>query len=234
MKRCLRHAAFTLVEIVVAVGITAVLAALSLTIVTHTLGIWEKSASALTMENRAQLVMDRLVVDWESAVVRRDGGEWIRWEGTNHAVTELRLFTNTRTTSGDAAEPHTIREVVYVTSSGADGRKLYRWEGTASAALTSGYAFSDPVAVTSIEFLITEGLMELTLEWFDEDGVVIDTPTPANWPALTKISVTLISELGAQRLAAVANGDSAEPIDDIQRDTTQTYTRWVNFPGRPW
>ncbi|MCC5021465.1 MAG: hypothetical protein J6386_01005 [Candidatus Synoicihabitans palmerolidicus] len=117
------------------------MAAVLLTIVTNTLGIWEKSASALALQNRAQLVLDCLAVDLESAVVRQDGGAWIRVEDVDNTMRALHLFANTRTTSGDAADPCTIREVEYLTSTDDEAFELYRWEGTAEAALASTYAF---------------------------------------------------------------------------------------------
>ncbi|MCC5021466.1 MAG: hypothetical protein J6386_01010 [Candidatus Synoicihabitans palmerolidicus] len=51
---------------------------------------------------------------------------------------------------------------------------------------------------------------------------------------LATVVVTMISEQGAQRLLAVAQGDSTESTDAILGETTETYTRWVAMPGRPW
>lgn len=63
-----RHSAgFSLVELLVAVGITAVLAAVLLGLVTRTVSLWERSASALVLENEAALVLDHLVLDIETA-----------------------------------------------------------------------------------------------------------------------------------------------------------------------
>lgn len=219
------HRAFTLVEMLVAVGITAVLAALLLAMVTQTLGVWERSASALSMENRAGRVLERMATDWESAFARRDGREWIEVS----TASEWRLFAQVAATSGDPTDPNTLREVNYRL---IDNR-LYRWEGTAAEALRNDYTWSVPEEIAA-EFLLADHVLELTLTGYREDDTEIEPMSPEDWPTRVRVELTLISEDGAQRLAAVSDGVSDEPADQIRAQTTRRYVRWVGIQGRAW
>jgi hypothetical protein len=68
---------FTLVEVVVAVAITAVLMTTALTVVVRVLTLWERSAGRLQVESQARLILDQLEADLTSIVWRRDGGRWL-------------------------------------------------------------------------------------------------------------------------------------------------------------
>lgn len=217
--------AFTLVEMIVAVGITAVLAALLLAIVTQTLGIWERSVSALNMNNEAERVLQRITEDWESAFARRDDHAWI--DAVENGP--WRFFTQVAATSGDSTDPNTLREVAY---RWGDNR-LYRVEGSAADALQSDYTWTPPDE-TDPEFLLAPNVLQLQMTGYDENGVKIDTITPENWPARVRVALRLISEDGARRLAAIADGVSDETIAQIEAQTARNYVRWIGIYGRAW
>jgi len=68
---------FTIIELLVAVGVTALLVSLMLTIVVNILGGWSKSSGTLTSGNQARTVMDMITADLQSAIMRRDGNVWL-------------------------------------------------------------------------------------------------------------------------------------------------------------
>lgn len=85
----MRHSrGFTMVELLVAVGITLLLAGLLLTTTTHLLQGWRRSQGAATITTEAKLVLDQLERDFHSAIFRTDGKTWFDariLEGTQYA-----------------------------------------------------------------------------------------------------------------------------------------------------
>lgn len=84
--------AFTIIELLVAVAVTALLVSLMLTIVVNVLGGWNRSSGTLSSGNQARTVMDALTSDLQSAILRRDSNVWLvatiqntasGWSGTN-------------------------------------------------------------------------------------------------------------------------------------------------------
>jgi type II secretory pathway pseudopilin PulG len=85
--------AFTIIELLVAVGVTALMVSLMLTIVVNVLGGWNRSSGSLTSGNQARQIMDRITQDIQSAILKRDGNVWMavniqtnkgnpEWQGT--------------------------------------------------------------------------------------------------------------------------------------------------------
>jgi prepilin-type N-terminal cleavage/methylation domain-containing protein len=64
---------FTLVELIVAVGITAALAAIMLVIVTNLLSTASRSSGSLVTNNQAGFALDRIAEDIEEMILRPDG-----------------------------------------------------------------------------------------------------------------------------------------------------------------
>jgi len=221
---------FTLVELLVAVGITAVLAAVLLSLVTRTVTLWERSASSLSLENEATLILQRMVTDLESAyppVTGLDEEPWIEVVREGDTLSELRLIVPTSSTSGDASDPNTLREVTYRISEGA----LYRLERTAADTLADEYRWATWPAEADDEFLLGERVEELTILFVDGDREEIESPANRGWPVLARIELVLITPDGANRLAAVADGFSNEPIDQIIAETAREFVQWVRMGG---
>lgn len=63
--------AFTIIELVVAIGVTAVMVSLMLTIVVNVLSGWNRSTGRLSTAAQARFILDQLRVDLESAIVVR-------------------------------------------------------------------------------------------------------------------------------------------------------------------
>lgn len=72
-----RSSAFTIIELLVAVGVTALLVSLMLTIVSNVMGGWSRSSGTLTAGNQARTVLDMITSDLQSMVLRRDGNVWL-------------------------------------------------------------------------------------------------------------------------------------------------------------
>lgn len=70
------RAAFTLVELMVAIGVTALLVSLMLTITVNVMGGWSKSSGSLTAGGQARLVLDMISRDLQSAVIKKDSNVW--------------------------------------------------------------------------------------------------------------------------------------------------------------
>jgi prepilin-type N-terminal cleavage/methylation domain-containing protein len=68
---------FTLVELLVAVAITVVIAAVMLMATHGTLSAWHRAQDRLTTDAQAESVLELLERDIQSAIVRRDGATWI-------------------------------------------------------------------------------------------------------------------------------------------------------------
>jgi len=78
--------AFTLIELVAAAAITAVLAGFIVTIVSNVSGFWNRTSGRLSTEAQARLVLDQLAVDLSSAVFREDGNTWMAATINNNAT----------------------------------------------------------------------------------------------------------------------------------------------------
>ena len=80
------RAAFTLLELLVAVVITLILAGLMLTVVTNTLNLWQRTQNSFTMSSQATLALDLIERDLHAAVFRPDGGTWLAVDVINAPV----------------------------------------------------------------------------------------------------------------------------------------------------
>lgn len=115
---------FTLIELLVATAVVMVFLVLAVNMATDTLRQSEAVNSQLNANLRARLVMDWITRDIQTALVRKDGGEWLRMEpavldaGILLPVCKLMLFSQAGEThvsgnlilSGPAA---VIYEVAY-------------------------------------------------------------------------------------------------------------------------
>lgn len=77
-KRC--QSAFTLIEIMVATVVMVVLVGLVIQITSEVLNVWNRSSGRLSANAQARIAMDLLTQDLETAVLRRNGQQWLRVE----------------------------------------------------------------------------------------------------------------------------------------------------------
>lgn len=75
--RVIRGKAFTLLELLIAVAITLLIAGLMLTVTTGVMGLWRRQQAASTQAITARQVLDQLERDLQTAVHRRDATHWL-------------------------------------------------------------------------------------------------------------------------------------------------------------
>jgi type II secretory pathway pseudopilin PulG len=71
------RAAFTIIELVVAVGITAAVTAFVVAILTNVSGFWSRTSGRLSAEAQARHVLDQVTLDLQGALYRDDGNTWL-------------------------------------------------------------------------------------------------------------------------------------------------------------
>ena len=69
--------AFTLLELLIAVTITLIIAGLMLTITTNALELWRRQQAAQAQAASARQILDLLERDLQTAIHRRDGNRWL-------------------------------------------------------------------------------------------------------------------------------------------------------------
>lgn len=65
------RSAFTIVELLVAVGVTAILVTFMVTVTTNVLSAWNRSSGVLSAGNQARIILDQISQDLEGAIIRR-------------------------------------------------------------------------------------------------------------------------------------------------------------------
>ena len=78
-----------MVELLVAVSITAVLAAIMLGLTTGTLNLWSHTQDRFTTDAQATLLLDFIERDFEASIFRPDGGTWLAADIINTPATLL-------------------------------------------------------------------------------------------------------------------------------------------------
>lgn len=69
--------AFSLIELIVALGVTAVIAGIMITIVVNLLDAAQRATGTLMSSNQAKVALDFIAQDLQSAVMRPDGNVWL-------------------------------------------------------------------------------------------------------------------------------------------------------------
>ncbi len=229
MKPAARNrGAFTLVELVLAVGLTAVLAALLLSVVTNTLGIWQRGATTLQTESAGGLVLDRLVADLEGWT--KVAGQEAWRESADAGTAELRVISHVASSAPGGTDPASVRLLIYTWNESTF--RLYRWESTAVESLENGYSLTGGAAATEAEWLLGQGVLSLKVRWFDAAGTELSNEADGERPRSAQLELVMVDDGGRARLEAVATGRSSESVQQIQAETTRTMTRWVELtPG---
>jgi len=89
-----RRRAFTLIEVLVASGVTVLLVGFIVVIVSNVSNFWTRSSGSLTAGSQARYALDQLTLDLQSALYRDDGGTWLA--ATISANTSTSGFWDTR------------------------------------------------------------------------------------------------------------------------------------------
>ncbi len=76
-SRTVRKQGFTLIEILVALSVTALMVTLMVNITIGVLNVWNRSSGTLTTGNQARTLMDQIAQDLQGAIFKRDGNVWL-------------------------------------------------------------------------------------------------------------------------------------------------------------
>lgn len=95
---------FTIVELLVAVGVTTLLVSLMLGIVVNITKAWNRSSGSLEGGNQARMVLDQMASDLQAAIMRRDNNIWLAatiqqasspdWEGAAYNTANIPTTTS--------------------------------------------------------------------------------------------------------------------------------------------
>ena len=69
--------AFTLVEVLVATAVTALIAGLMIMVIANVMSVWRRSADTLQTNAQAKIALDYLARDLSSAIMQRDARAWL-------------------------------------------------------------------------------------------------------------------------------------------------------------
>ena len=107
-----RRLGFTLIEVLVASGVTVLLVGFMVTIVSNVTGFWSRTSGRLSAESQARYALDQLTLDLQSAIYRDDGATWLAasvpantttsgsvWVTTGAVIGNLKPTTATGTTN---------------------------------------------------------------------------------------------------------------------------------------
>lgn len=98
-----RRAGFTILELVVAVGITALIAGFGVAALSGVSGFWSRSTGRISAESQARYVLDQLATDLQSALYQDDGKTWMA--ATIPANTTSNTLWSNANTTGTAIKP---------------------------------------------------------------------------------------------------------------------------------
>ena len=77
MKKSQQRKGFTLVEILLATTILAIMTGMILTMTTQVIQVWDNASGKLSAGNEAQLALELMSQDLETAIFQNDGREWL-------------------------------------------------------------------------------------------------------------------------------------------------------------
>ncbi len=69
--------AFTLIEVLVATAVTALIAGLMITVISNVMSTWRRSADSLQTNSQAKIALEYLAADLNGALFRRDRDAWL-------------------------------------------------------------------------------------------------------------------------------------------------------------
>ena len=251
---------FTLIEILVASAVMALLVGLVITITSQVLNVWNRSGGRLSANQEARIAMELLTQDLETAIFRNrrsaaDDSEWLRIVNAGFApapnTISLQLFSpalDRPDGPGDiCAISYQLLEVDAV-GSPASGNQFALFRQLNDPEVTFGTdadnsLLGKPIEtwgqdISATDFLVSN-IIEFNIRLFEADGTEIDTTTEfvfdglpgTRIPAFADIKLRVLSSEGANILQSPAGVGN---MDDIIREHSTTFIRRVSFMNRPF
>jgi type II secretory pathway pseudopilin PulG len=135
--RARRFHAFTLIELLAAASITALIGSLILMVTGHMLAAWSRTSGQLGAEAQARIALDVLSLDLQSALYRDDSRVWLSVEVLDHTGNSGRWVSSSRQKPAGAANA----SLLLATPSVADAR--FGQAGVALRFFTSARGLND-------------------------------------------------------------------------------------------
>lgn len=245
---------FTLIEILVASAVMALLVGLVITITSQVLNVWNRSGGRLSANQEARIAMELLTQDLETAVFRNrrsatDDSEWFRIVNADFAPSpntiSLQLFSpalDRPDGPGDiCAISYQLREVDLRGRPATGQRQFALFRQLNDPETTFGLLGTSITSwgqvVTESDFLVSN-IIEFNVRLFEANGNPIDTTEfvfdglpGTRIPAFADIKLRVLSSEGANILQSPAGVGN---MDDIIREHSTTFIRRVSFMNRPF
>ncbi len=162
-RRCSRERTrrgFTILEVLVAAGITAILAGFMVATLSNVTGFWSRTSGKLSAEAQGRLILDQVALDLQSALYRDDGNTWLAATIPANTNNTISLWDNTGVV-GNAVKPANNAGSLQGIAAGSFAEARFGVAGTwlrfftvkrgsnpaASNATTTATSTSAPVAV---------------------------------------------------------------------------------------
>jgi prepilin-type N-terminal cleavage/methylation domain-containing protein len=259
MRNRRRHG-FTLIEILVASAVMALLVGLVITITSQVLNVWNRSGGRLSANQEARIAMEMLTQDLETAVFRNrrsaaDDSEWfflrnVEIPGASSINTvALKLFSPALDRPAPADEPGDICAISYelkqvdLIGSPATGQPrfaLFRQLNDPQSTFDTMLGGSIDAWGNNIseEDYLVANIVEFNIRLYQANGdlitgnpFVFDGLPSTPVPAFADIKLRVLSSEGANILQGRG---SAVNLDDLIREHATTYIRRVSFMNRPF
>jgi len=92
---------FTLIEVLVASGITLLLSGFMVVIVGNVTGFWSRTSGRISAESQARYALDQLTLDLQSAIYRDDGATWLAASVPTNTATSGSVWVTTGAVTGN-------------------------------------------------------------------------------------------------------------------------------------
>ena len=260
MRNRRRHG-FTLIEILVASAVMALLVGLVITITSQVLNVWNRSGGRLSANQEARIAMEMLTQDLETAVFRNrrsatDDSEWFFIEDSviSGSVNTVALNLFSPALDRPAGQPGDICAITYelrlvnpitgvnLPLSAAPAsqvqfvlyRQLIEPQQTFDSLLGGPITWGNP----SADDYLVGNIVEFNIRLFRANGqeitnnpFIFDGLPTTPVPAFADIKLRVLSPEGANILQGQG---SAANLDDIIREHATTFIRRVSFMNRPF
>ena len=92
---------FTLIEVLVASGVTLLLVGFMVAIVGNVTGFWSRTSGRISAESQARYALDQLTLDLQSAIYRDDGATWLAASVPTNTATSVSVWVTTGAVTGN-------------------------------------------------------------------------------------------------------------------------------------
>jgi prepilin-type N-terminal cleavage/methylation domain-containing protein len=206
---------FTIIELLVALGVTSLLVTLMLNITINVLRVWNTTSGKLTSGNQARLILDYLETDLKSAVFRRSNDVWFVATVKRNQPSGGDTGSSTENWAGNA-KPNTT------------GGGLNTWNPNPSTRAISDYRFGHGGVWLRFFSIPSDNSPDV-----NRDGILNTVEKNAGVPASNVSAVRAISYQMLRRYISGTSGDRAYYLfrSEVKPgvDALSTFTQGYNL-----